>query len=285
MHITKFPIKLFLDSGDPEDTKQALKHLGRLDGQTTNPSLVAKNPQIQKAIETGTKFTNEDLMNEYKNIVQDISKMIPQGSVSIEVYADSISTAHDLLHQAEQMTTWIPNAHIKFPTTLPGLHASSKFVSSGGRANMTLGFSESQALAVHQATEGAHRGDVFYSSFIGRLFDKGINGIESINSVIELYKSIDSHVEVLAASFRSLDQLKAAIVAGCDIVTIPPKLLTEWGKTGFELSDAFQFISDVEAYIPETIPDGFIWKNDLKIPNQARDGVDKFAADWNALIR
>src|SRR3989339_217562 len=41
--------RIFLDSGDPQETKQVLSALGFLDGQTTNPSLIAKNTWIPNA--------------------------------------------------------------------------------------------------------------------------------------------------------------------------------------------------------------------------------------------
>lgn len=40
--------KIFLDSGDPKETREAISLLGFLDGQTTNPTLIAKNPQAQQ---------------------------------------------------------------------------------------------------------------------------------------------------------------------------------------------------------------------------------------------
>lgn len=283
MRVTDYPTKLFLDSGNPADTELALSLLGRLDGQTTNPSLIVKNPDIQAKIQNGSTLTNDELLDEYKRIVTEISHLIPDGSVSIEVYADEDSSAHELLDQAKMMNEWIPNAHIKFPTTMPGLIAAQQFVERGGKVNMTLGFSESQALAVHQATLGAQVGDVFYSSFIGRVFDKGINGIQLLDNTIE--RLADSPVQILAASFRSLDQLKASIVQGADIVTIPPKLLTEWSQESFEISDDFNFTdSTVTDYTPEEISDHFDWITDLIIPDQAVDGVIKFAQDWNSLL-
>ena len=79
--------KLFLDSGDPEETKEALNLLGFLDGQTTNPSLISKNPIVIKRIESGKKFSREEIYAFYKDVVCEISSLIPQGSVSIEVYS------------------------------------------------------------------------------------------------------------------------------------------------------------------------------------------------------
>jgi transaldolase len=51
---TKLTTKVFLDSGNPAETKEAKDLLGFLDGQTTNPSLVAKNPHIQELKSTGS---------------------------------------------------------------------------------------------------------------------------------------------------------------------------------------------------------------------------------------
>src|SRR5690242_16035960 len=120
--------KIFLDGGDPEETKQAIKLLGFLDGQTTNPTLISKNPDVQKRLASGQKFSAEELMDFYKEVVIKISKLIPDGSVSIEVYADENTTTSEMLNQAERMTEWIPNAHIKFPATHSGLMAAEEAV-------------------------------------------------------------------------------------------------------------------------------------------------------------
>ena len=45
--------KIFLDSGNPVETREAIKLLGFLDGQTTNPSLIAKNPELQATLSAG----------------------------------------------------------------------------------------------------------------------------------------------------------------------------------------------------------------------------------------
>ncbi|MFB6224880.1 MAG: transaldolase family protein, partial [Candidatus Paceibacteria bacterium] len=96
---------------------------GFLDGQTTNPTLVSKHPEAKKKLDNGEKFSTDEIYGFYKEIVQDISGQIPEGSVSIEVYADHQTTTADMLAQARSMFEWIPNAHIKFPTTYAGLTA------------------------------------------------------------------------------------------------------------------------------------------------------------------
>ena len=110
--------KIFLDSGDPQETREALSVLGFLDGQTTNPSLIAKNPNA-----IGKKFSAAEVLNFYENVVKEVSSLIPQGSVSVEVYADKDTSSEEMLDQAKEFYGWIPNAHIKYPTITEGLKA------------------------------------------------------------------------------------------------------------------------------------------------------------------
>ena len=64
--------KIFLDSGDPTETKKILNLLGFLDGQTTNPTLIAKNPKVDERIKKGKKFTKKEIYDFYKKVIQEI---------------------------------------------------------------------------------------------------------------------------------------------------------------------------------------------------------------------
>ena len=85
------------------------------------------------------------------------------------------------------MFGWIPNAHVKFPTSAEGLKAAEKAIGLGLRVNMTLCFSQAQAAAVYAATRGARKGQVFVSPFIGRLDDRGENGMDLIANILRMY--------------------------------------------------------------------------------------------------
>ena len=176
--------KIFLDSGDPAETRAAFLALGFLDGQTTNPSLVAKNPET-----AGKKFSKDELISFYRKVVEEISSLIPKGSVSVEVYADALTSAEEMLKQARIFNKWISNAHVKFPTTTEGLKAAEIAVREGIKVNMTLVFSQQQAAAVYMATKGAKKGDVFISPFAGRLDDIGENGMDVISNIVKMYKT------------------------------------------------------------------------------------------------
>src|SRR5665213_318501 len=137
--------RIFLDSGDPAETKQAITLLGFLDGQTTNPTLVAKNPQVKQRLDRGEKFSSNEIYDFYKQVVAEISGLIPDGSVSIEVYADNTTSANDMFEQGRKMYDWIPNAHIKYPVIATGLDAAEQSIAAGMRVNMTLCFTQAQA--------------------------------------------------------------------------------------------------------------------------------------------
>ncbi len=275
--------KIFLDSGNPEETKEAVNLLESLTGQTTNPSLVAKNF-------VGRKMYEIELLSLYKKIVTEISDLIPSGSVSIEVYASAFAKAsadkdekptsiEEMISQGKMMNSWIPNAHIKLPITANGLAAAEKLVREGIRVNMTLCFSQEQAAAVHAATMGAKRGDVFISPFIGRLDDRGENGMDLIKNIFEMYKTNDSHVEILTASVRSISHLIQAIEIGSDIITCPLKIIKEWKE-----DKPLKLENNLSTIEYKKIDLNQDWKN-FNIHHELTDiGLAKFASDWKSVL-
>lgn len=274
--------KIFLDSGDPAETKEIRDLLGFLDGQTTNPTLVARNPYA-----AGEKFTQRELWNFYRKIVTDISELIPEGSVSVEVYCDAKTTAEEILQQAEKFSDWIPNAHIKIPMTHAGMEAAEKALKKGIKLNITLCFSQEQAAAVYAATRGAKKGDVFISPFIGRLDDNGKNGMSLIENIIKMYGNGDGHVEVLAASVRSYDHFLRSLQLKADIITAPAKILKQWAKNGKPISNKnYKYNSGALKNIPYKNLD--LSKNWDKFDinhKLTEKGVESFCRDWNGLIK
>jgi len=155
---TKLNTKILVDGGDPDETLRVKKLLGFVDGQTTNPSLIAKNPQVRQLVAAGHKLTEKEENEEYRRIVQQISPLVGDAGVSIEVFADLDTTADQMFNQGQEMFTWATNAYIKYPCTSEGLKAAHRSVAAGLRVNMTLCFSQAQAAAVYAATRGArHR--------------------------------------------------------------------------------------------------------------------------------
>lgn len=277
--------KIFLDSGDPQETEEAIRLLGSLDGQTTNPTLIAKNPYVKSRLERGEKFTRAEIYRLYREVVQEIAALIPRRSVSVEVYADSSTTMAEMLVQADEMFTWIPSAYIKLPITHEGLKAAEQAVKEGMRVNMTLCFSQEQAAAVYAATKGTIRPQVLISPFVGRLDDINVNGMDLIENITWMYNQGNSHVEVLTASIRNLDHLLTAFQLKSDIVTVSLKVLKEWGAKNMPRGD--------NSYVPFWLDSIPYYQIDLQkhwteydIENPlTKKGLKKFADDWNRLIK
>ena len=278
--------KIFLDGGDPAETRDTLTLLGSLDGQTTNPTLIAKNPYAKARFEKGEKFTQAEIMDFYKSVVSDISALIPNGSVSIEVYADKDTSTDEMFAQGKTMFGWIPNAHIKFPTTSAGLEAAERSIADGMRVNMTLVFTAEQAAAVHSATRRAKKGDVFVSPFVGRLDDIGENGIDLIKNIRRMYDEAGSHVEILSASIRSKDHFLATLSMHADIITAPLKAIREWVDEGKQTGEGFNYDSKgLKPIEYKELDLGKDWKTfDISHPLTDK-GIERFASDWNGLIQ
>ncbi len=272
--------RLFLDSGNPAETEEALAILGFLDGQTTNPSLVAKNPHIlelkeQKALDQTV------IWDKYKEVALAIKEVIPNGAISVEVFADSDTTHETMLAQGRILASWFPGVYVKLPTTEAGLKTAQILTSEGIRVNMTLCFSQEQAAAVHAATKGAARDQVFVSPFIGRLDDIGLEGSDLVTNIKRMYLDWNSHVSVLGASIRNLEHVKKCVDGGIDIITAPLSIYKEW-------------VANPELTIPaptqpkEKIPYKNLnegeW-NSYNIQHDLTDkGIEKFASDWKNLF-
>ncbi len=278
--------KIFLDSGDPGDTRRVIDRLGFLDGQTTNPSLIAKNPTAQERLASGSKFSKQEVFDFYKKVVTEISGLIPNGSVSVEVYADQHTRHEEMMRQAHDMWEWIPNALIKFPTNHEGLSAGRSALLDGMRVNMTLVFTEEQAAAVYTATKGAKRGDVVISPFVGRWDDIGYNGMDLIKNILEMYKEGEGHVEVLSASVRTIEQFLYALALGTDCITAPTPLLLEWADKGMpDPGKDFPYNPEGLKEIPfHNIPLDQHWDTYPLSHELLEKGIERFVKDWNGLI-
>ena len=213
-------MKFFVDTADVKEIKE-LNDLGLLDGVTTNPSLILKS---------GGKIA------EVTKQICDIVK----GPVSSEVTATDYS---EMMAQAKVLAKIADNLAIKVPLTPDGLKACRALRSEGRMVNVTLCFSANQALLAAKA------GATFISPFIGRIDDMGIDGVELIAEIKQIYDNYDFKTEILAASIRTVNHVKQAAMIGADVATIPPKILralyehpltdkgleqflADWAKTG-----------------------------------------------------
>ncbi|HQX55311.1 MAG TPA: fructose-6-phosphate aldolase [Pyrinomonadaceae bacterium] len=206
-------MKFFIDTANLAEIKEAAE-LGMIDGVTTNPSLVAKEGDV-----------------DFKEHIAAICAIV-DGDVSAEVTA---LDTEGMLREGRELAKIAPNVVIKCPLTLEGLKATRIFRAEGTKVNVTLCFSAAQALLAAKA------GASYISPFIGRLDDVGQEGMQVVRDIVQIYDNYGFATEVLAASIRSPMHIVDCALAGADVATIPFKViqqlvkhpLTDKGLDGF----------------------------------------------------
>lgn len=211
-------MKFFVDTADISEIKE-LAETGLLDGVTTNPTLVAKAGR------------------EFKPLIAEICEIV-KGPVSAEVTA---LDAAGMIEQGRILAKIAENVAVKVPLTWDGLKACKTLTDEGTMVNVTLCFSANQALLAAKA------GATFVSPFIGRLDDTGLDGMELIQEISQIFDNyIDLPTEILAASIRHVGHVKASAMAGADIATVPPATLKALVKHPLTDAGLQAFLADWE---------------------------------------
>ena len=210
-------MQFFVDTADTGAISE-LAEMGILDGVTTNPTLVHKSGK------------------DPKGVIGEICGIVKGLPVSAEVFSTECET---MVAEGSELAGIADNVVVKVPLTWDGLKACRRLRSDDIRVNVTLCFSANQALIAAKA------GATYISPFIGRLDDLGLEGMELIRDIREVYDNYGFSTEILAASIRSPLHVTQAALAGADVATIPPEVirklahhpLTDRGLEAF-LSDA-----------------------------------------------
>ncbi len=166
-----------------------------------------------------------------------ILEIIP-GRVSTEVDArisydteKSVATARDIIGQYEKAGVSRERVLIKLASTWEGIKAAEILEKEGIHCNMTLLF------GLHQAVASAEAKVTLISPFVGRILDwykkdtgkdyTGADdpGVKSVTTIYNYYKHFGYKTVVMGASFRNIGEIIE--LAGCDLLTIAPKLLFE----------------------------------------------------------
>src|SRR5438034_4610928 len=191
-------MKLFVDTGSIKDI-EAIAALGILDGVTTNPTLLAKEP------------------GDYRQNLKKICDIV-KGPVSGEVVSTDFA---GMIREGHDIAKIDPHMIVKVPLTRDGIRACKALAGEGIRVNVTLVFSAAQALLA------AKVGATFVSPFVGRLDDIATDGMELIREIVEIYDNYDFTTDVLVASCRHSIHVVEAARMGADIATCPPAVIDQ----------------------------------------------------------
>ena len=189
-------MKFFLDTANVDEIREA-DALGLVDGITTNPSLLAKEPAPDR------------------EILEQICELV-SGPVSAEVVS---TDSEGMVREGRDLAKIAPNIIVKCPLIAEGLKAVRILKEEAGiRSNVTLCFSVPQALFAAKA------GAYIVSPFVGRLDDIGADGMSLIRDIRQVYRNYDFATEVLVASIRNPLHVIEAARIGADIATLSAKV-------------------------------------------------------------
>jgi len=208
-------MQIFLDSTDTKQIRE-LAASGLVDGVTTNPSLIAKSgrPMLE--------------------VIAEICDIV-EGPIS----AESVAIEHKIMVQeGKKLAAVASNVVVKLPLTKDGLIACAELAQEGINVNVTLCFSAVQALLAAKA------GAAYISPFIGRLDDVGADGAGLIGDIRQIYDNYGYDTEILAASIRNAEHVRASALAGADCATIPPEVFLTLFKHPLTDKGLDQFLSD-----------------------------------------
>ncbi len=273
---------------------------------TTNPSLILKaiqKPEYQHVLDQVKHLaSSESLEMKMDRLIvafgKEILKLIP-GRVSSEVDARLSYDTGKTLERARQMMALYQEEGIdssriliKIASTWEGIQAAQVLQQEGIDCNLTLLFSLEQAVAC------AHARVKLISPFVGRIYDwhkknlgeawherdhTGANdpGVQSVTSIYNYYKKFGIPTEIMGASFRNLDQIRA--LAGCDLLTISPELLAGLQLNEDELLPALQVKNAQNCSMQELHLDEITFLTRLKANPMAheklQEGIASFCAD------
>lgn len=230
---------------------------------TTNPSLItaaAQMPEYQEIVDNTLKTARQELGTDaaatdvatlaFKRLAVafglKILEIIP-GRVSTEVDARlsydteaTLAQARELIAQYEAAGVSRDRILIKIASTWEGIKAAETLEQEGIHCNLTLLF------GIHQAIACAEAKVTLISPFVGRILDwykkktgresylaTEDPGVQSVTQIYNYYKKFDYQTEVMGASFRNIGEITE--LAGCDLLTISPKLLDELKSTDADL--------------------------------------------------
>lgn len=210
-------MKIFLDTANLEEIRR-FNDMGLLDGITTNPTLMSRE--------------ETDPGKAMSEIVSTVS-----GDVSLEVVSTDY---HGMIEEGRRLRRYGDNVVVKVPMTSEGLRACRTLTSEGIPVNVTLVFSPNQAILAAKA------GARYVSPFIGRLDDIGQDGMELVETILEIFVQYDFQTQVLVASVRHPVHVVDAARLGAHVVTLPPAVLDKMLRHPLTDKGLASFLADWE---------------------------------------
>ncbi len=167
-----------------------------LAGVTTNPTILKQSGlKLSKAIE-------------------EIAKIVGKGSIHVQVLSNQ---TEDMVKEAKRYKEYFnfeDNFYAKIPVSIDGYRAMQILKDAGINVTATAIFTQQQALVASRA------GADYVAPYVSRLDNISSHGIEVVSDIVKNTKKFDLPTKVLAASFKTVDQIHRVSMAGAQSATI-----------------------------------------------------------------
>lgn len=211
-------MRLFIDTGSVAEVEE-IAAWGVLAGATTNPSLLAKEE------------------GDPGEIVRRICDLV-KGPVSAEVVSQD---PQGMIEEGRALHGLHEHVTVKVPFCKEGLEAAHALTGEGIPVNMTLVFSANQALLAASA------GATYVSCFMGRLDDISVDSAQVLGEIVDSLRAAGMTSEIIAASARHPEHVITAAKLGCEIATVPGKVIRQMLAHPLTEAGAERFRKDWES--------------------------------------
>lgn len=187
-----------IDDADIEKIRQCVEFYP-VDGVTTNPTIISK----QKT--------------DFPELIRSLREVIGKDRMlHIQTTAEK---AEDIIKEARMLQEFVGgDFYIKIPISPEGLKATMYLSKNGIKVTSTAIFTQQQALIAAKA------GASFVAPYVNRLDNIVSDGVHVVEEVVELFKLHNINSKVLAASFKTVEQIHKIAMTGCHSITINPEL-------------------------------------------------------------
>ena len=217
-------MKIFVDSANLGEIEESLRR-GFVAGITTNPSIMSKEDRT-------------DFHQHIGKIIKMLNRYKMEIPLSVEVFT---SDPKEMVRQAREFVAEFgayKGLTVKVPIGWDELGVIRELKSEGIRVNCTC------CMSFNQAVMAADAGADFVSIFYGRIRDIGYDARSVVESVHRVFKEWSSTSQIIVGSIRHIYDINDAIMAGADIVTVPPKFFPQMVSHPKTDEAVNQFITD-----------------------------------------
>ncbi len=213
-------MKLLIDSADVEKIKKISEYFV-IDGVTTNPTILYRAGR------------------EPYEVIEEIRDIIgPEKEIHVQVIS---RTAEDMVTEARHIAEKVSgDLLIKIPAVPEGFKAIKMLSSSDIRITATAVFDTAQALFA------ARCGAAYIAPYVNRMDEMGYDGVETVQTIQDMFDNNDYETMILAASFKNSRQVMELATYGIGAATISPEMFGQLAANTAASQAAENFIADFE---------------------------------------